>query len=48
MHDDTLGAGFGPPHEKICQMVISERTGKFIDADTLRGASVRASRFFPI
>jgi hypothetical protein len=25
-------AGFGLPHDKICQLIVSERTGKPIDA----------------
>jgi len=29
-------AGFGLPHDKICQLIVSERTGKPIDAKTLR------------
>jgi hypothetical protein len=31
-------AGFGLPQEKICQLVISERTGKPIDKKTLAEA----------
>ena len=31
-------AGFGLPHDKICQLNVSERTGKPIDAKTLRSA----------
>lgn len=34
-------AGFGLPHDKICQLIVSERTGKPIDADAL-GVSRRA------
>jgi hypothetical protein len=26
------------PHDKICQLIVSERTGKPIDAKTLRSA----------
>jgi hypothetical protein len=29
-------AGFGLPHDKICQLIVSERTGKPIDPKTLR------------
>ena len=29
-------AGFGLPHDKICQLIVSERTGKPIEAKTLR------------
>jgi hypothetical protein len=31
-------AGFGLPHDEICQLIVSERTGKPIDAKTLRSA----------
>ncbi len=31
-------AGFGLPHDKICQLIVSERAGKPIDAKTLRSA----------
>ena len=31
-------AGFGLPHDKICQLIVSERTGKPIDPKTLRSA----------
>jgi hypothetical protein len=29
-------AGFGLPHDKICQLIVSERTGKPIDAKCAR------------
>jgi hypothetical protein len=29
-------AGFGLPHDKICQLIVSERAGKPIDPKTLR------------
>ena len=29
-------AGLGLPHDKICQLIVSERTGKPIDPKTLR------------
>src|SRR5215510_11959314 len=30
-------AGFGLPHDKICQLIVSERTGKPIGLNTTRG-----------
>jgi hypothetical protein len=39
--------GFGLPHKHICELIVSERTGKPIDLDTLANGTLSGARRRP-